>query len=198
LPEVGTLSADGSRRWDGRFWVPLRTDHPLDELPPLVARRMPNEPTGERGGLRLGGVILAAAVGLAISYLPIPMPNPGSLEGALNEIVFVSFIRSYGMFAVVVVILSIGRQGIDVLLLRSIVVAFILGIAFATLILSPIFFFSIPVNPRVPLPLVVVLGGVIWAGILGPIITIFAAVANLIWYRSFRSLRPQLRIRRRG
>jgi hypothetical protein len=198
LPEVGTLSADGSRRWDGRFWVPLRTDHPVDELPPLVVRPVPTELTWERRGFRLGGVVLATIVGLVLSYSPIPMPPPGSLDAAMTEIAIAFFIRSWFMFAAVVVILSIGRQGIDVLLLRAMVVAFILGAAFIGFLLSPALFFPIPVNPRFPLPLTFLAGGLAWAVILGPVMAIFAALANLLWYRSLRSLRPQLRIFNRG
>lgn len=198
MPEVGTLSPDGSRRWDGRFWVPLRTPNPLDELEPLVVRPVATELTSERRGFRIGGVLLAATIGLALSYMPIPMPAPGSLDAALTEIAFVGLIRSWFMFAVVVVILSIGRQGIDVLLLRAMVVAFILGAAFVGFLLAPVLVFSIPVNPRVPLPVAVIAGGLVWAVILGPIIAIFAALANLLWYRSFRSLRPQLGVFNRG
>ena len=148
----------------------------------------------ERRGFRLGGVVLAAIVGLVLSYSPIPMPAPGSLDAALNEIALVTLIRGWFMFAAVVLILSIGRQGIDVLLLRAMVVAFMLGAAFLGFLLAPALLFPIPVNPRVPWPFVVIAGGLIWAVILGPVITIFAALANLLWYRSFRSLRPQLGI----
>lgn len=159
---------------------------------------VPTELTWERRGFRLGGVVLAAVVGLVLSYSPIPMPPPGSLDEALTEIAIVFFIRSWFMFAAVVVILSIGRQGIDVLLVRAMVVAFILGVAFIGFLLSPALFFPIPVNPRIPLPIAVIAGGLLWAVILGPVTAIFAALANLLWYRSFRSLRPQLRIFNRG
>lgn len=180
------------------FWVPLRTHNQLDELPPLVVRSVPTELTWERRGFRLGGVVLAVVVGLVLTYSPIPMPPAGSLDEALTEIAIVFFIRSWFMFAAVVLILSIGRQGIDLLLLRAMVVAFILGAAFMGLLLSPALFFPIPVNPRIPLPLVVLAGGLMWAVILGPVTAIFAMLANLLWYRSFRSLRPQLRIFNRG
>lgn len=142
--------------------------------------------------------MLASAVGLALSYMPIPVPPAGSLEAALNEIAVVGLIRTWFMFAAVVVILSIGRQGIDVLLLRAMVVAFILGVVFALFLLAPAFMFQVPLNPRVPWPFAVIASGLIWALILGPVIAIFAAPANLVWYRSFRSLRPQLRIFNRG
>lgn len=196
MPEVGTLSADGSRRWDGRFWVLLRPDNPLDELPPAVRGPGANEFPWERRSFGLGSVVLAAAVGLVISYMPIPAPSPGSLESALSEMALVTELRYLCTFAAVVVILSLGRQGIDVLLLRAMLVAFILGAAFMAFILGAVFLatFPIPVTPRIPLPLVVIAGGLIWAVLLGPVIAIFAALANLLWYRSFRSLRPQLGI----
>jgi hypothetical protein len=198
LPEVGTFSADGSRRWDGKFWAPQRTDHSLDEFPPPVVRPVLDDLWSERRGFGLGGVILAAAVALVISYAPIPGPNPGSLDAALTELAIVTQLRVLFTFASLVVILSVRRQGIDVLLLRAMLTAFILGVAFIGLILSPFLVFPIPVTPRVPWPVVVVAAGLIWAVLLGPFIAVFAALANLLWYRSFRSLRPQLGVFNRG
>jgi hypothetical protein len=198
LPEAGTFSADGSRRWDGKFWVPQRTDRLPEEFSTPYMRNLAVELPSERRGFGLGGVVLAAAVALVISYAPIPAPNPGSLDAALTELAIVTQLRVLFTFASLVVILSVRRQGIDVLLLRAMLTAFILGVAFIGLILSLFLVFPIPVTPRVPWPLVVVAGGLIWAVLLGPFIAVFAALANLLWYRSFRSLRPQLGVFNRG
>jgi hypothetical protein len=197
FPEAGTLSADGSRRWDGRFWVPIRTDRPLDEFPPAYARPDARELPSERRGFRLGGVVFAALVVPVITFIPIPVPNPGSLDVALSELAFVTNMRVLVASAAVVVILSIGRQGIDVLLLRAMLTAFIVGAAFVVLILAAFFFlfpFPIPITPRLPWPLAILAVGLIWAVLLGPPIAAVAALANLLWYRSLRSLRPQLRV----
>jgi len=42
--------------------------------------------------------------------------------------------------------------------------------------------------------LIVATAGLIAAGTLGPILATYAILANLLWYRSLTSLRPQLRI----
>lgn len=193
---MGTLSADGSRMWDGMFWVPTRNDNRLDELPPLPLRRQAAEFSPERRGYRLGLVVLAAAVGLTLSFIPIPAPSPGSLDSALTELAVVTLLRVLFTFVAVVVILSLGRQGIDVLLLRAMLTAFLMGSAVTGLIVGAVFLapIPVPVTPRIPWPFVVMLGGLIFAVLLGPIVAVVSALANLLWYRSLRSLRAQLGI----
>jgi hypothetical protein len=192
--EVGTLSADGSRRWDGKFWVAERSDRPLDEFLPPVVRPVADEFAWERQGIRLGGVVLAAAVALVITFLPIPAPSPGSLDSALTELAVVTLLRVLFTFFAVVVILSLGRQGIDVLLLRAMITAFLIGSAVAGLFFVLFVAVPIPVTLRIPWPFVVMLGGLFFAVQLGPVVAVVSALANLLWYRSLRSLRAQLGI----
>jgi hypothetical protein len=200
LPEVGTFSADGSRRWDGKFWVPQRTDRLPEEFSMPYVRNLAAEIPLERLGFRFGAVVLAAVAGLVLTFIPIPAPDPGSLEGALSELAIVTEIRFLVAFAAVVVILSLGRQGIDVLLLRAMLAGFIMGATVTGLFLAAIFLgpIPIPVTPSAPWPLAVIVVGLTLAVTLGPFLAIFAALANLLWYRSFRSLRPQLGIFNRG
>jgi hypothetical protein len=140
--------------------------------------------------------VLSVAAGLVLTFVPIPVQSPGSLESALNEIALVTEIRVLVASAAVVVILSLGRQGIDVLLLRAMLAAFLMGAALIGFILGAVFLapIPIPITPRVPWPVVVGAVGLICAVLLGPFIAVGAALANLLWYRSFRSLRPQLGI----
>jgi hypothetical protein len=104
-----------------------------------------------------------------------------------------------------VVIVSLGRQGIDVLFLRAILVAFIEGAAFIAIPLianlsdttsgtQPPAIGPFPVVALIPWPLIVIGVGLISAVFQGPILFAFATLANLLWYRSFKSLRPQLPI----
>jgi hypothetical protein len=199
-PEVGTFSADRSRRWDGKFWVPQPSDRPPDEFPAPYVRTLALEIPAERRGFRFGAVVLAAIAGLVLTFIPIPAPDPGSLEGALGELAVVTAIRLLVAFAAVVVILSLGRQGIDVLLLRAMLVGFIMGATVAGLFLAAIFLGPVPIHitPRAPWPLAVIAIGLTVAVALGPPLAIFAALANLLWYRSLRSLRPQLGVFNRG
>lgn len=193
-PEVGTLSADGSRRWDGTFWVAERPHRPLDEFLPPAVRPVADDFEWERQSFRLGGVVIAAVVALVISFIPIPAPSPGSLQSALTELAVVTLLRALFTFVAVVVILSVGRQGIDVLLLRAMLTAFLIGSAVAGLFVALFVAIPLPVTPRVPWPLVVVLGGLFFAVQLGPVVAVGSALANLLWYRSLRSLRAQLGI----
>src|SRR5438552_8780700 len=124
-PEVGTLSADGSRMWDGSFWVLTRNGYQGNELPPLAARRQTAKFAPERPDYRLGRVVLAATVGLSLSFMPIPAPSPGSLDSALTELAVFTVLRVVFTFDAVVVILNLGRQGIDVLLLRAMLTSFL-------------------------------------------------------------------------
>lgn len=158
-PEAGTLSADGSRRWDGKFWVVERTDRPLDEFIPPVVRPVADEFAWERQSFRLGRVVLAAALALVITFFPIPAPSPGSLDSALTELAVVTLLRVLFTFSAVVVILSLGRQGIDVLLMRAMLTAFLIGSAVMGLFFVLFVAIPIPVTPRIPWPFVVILGG---------------------------------------
>ena len=140
--------------------------------------------------------MLAACVGLTLAFIPVPAPSPGSLDSALTELAVVTLLRVLFTFVAVVVILSLGRQGIDVLLLRSMLTVFLMGAAVMGLIVGAFFLgpIPIPVTPRLPWPLVVVLVGLVSAVQLGPVVAVVSALANLLWYRSLRSLRAQLGI----
>jgi hypothetical protein len=191
LPEVGALSADGSRRWDGLFWVPLRPVSPLDELPAPVRRPVANDFRAERR-LRIGSAVLAAVVGLVFTFVPVPGPNPGSFDAALNELAVAIVVRALVTFGAMVLILSVGRQGIDLLVLRAMLTAFLYGAAIVALFISAVVQLPIPVTSHVSWATAMIGVGLIVAVAYGPILVVPAAIANLVWYRSFRSLRAQL------
>ncbi len=193
-PDVGTVSTDGSRVWDGSFWVRRQSDQPFQELQPPIARHFSDELWSARRRFGFGGVILAAVVGEVLSSIHFTLPWSGSLESALTAMLITNLVWGLFTWGSVVVILSIGRRGIDVLLLRAMLVAFILGVAFLiVLVVMPL-----PVTPRVPTLLIVLTAGLIWAVTLGPVLAMFSILANLLWYRSLTSLRPQLGIFNRG
>jgi hypothetical protein len=146
----------------------------------------------------LGGVVLAAAVALVLTVIPIPMPPATSLEMALSEANSVLSFHFWAPIIAAVLILSVRRQGIDVLLLRAVVVEFIYGATFLSLIVGALVSIHIPITPRVPWPVVVVAGALIWAVAIGLFVGVVAALANVLWFRTFNTLRPQLRLRRRG
>ena len=194
LPEVGTLSADGSRVWDGKFWVRRDPETTLPAFQPAMARQVADEVWPERRTFGVGGVILAAVVGELLSSIHFTLPWSGSLNSALVALAITNLLWGLFTYGSVVVILSIGRRGADVLLLRAMLVAFLLGAAFlVVLVVIPL-----PVTPRVPGLLIVIMGGLVAAVSAGPVIGAFAILANLLWYRSFSSLRPQLGIFNRG
>lgn len=126
--------------------------------------------------------------------MPFPVPQASSVDSALREIAFVTGLRFWLAFGLPVLILSIGRRGVDVHLLRAMILAFILGAFFMAFFFTLIVAFSIPANPRVPGVAAVFMFGLIAAVTLGPILALFVIPLNLLWYRSFRSLRPQLGI----
>jgi hypothetical protein len=194
MPEVGTLSANGSRRWDGQFWVPVPVDPPLEQLPPPVVYRPVTEFSYERRGYGLGGVVLAPIVGVVMGSIHFPPPSTGSLDSGLIGFLVTNLVWGLLSYGAVVVILSVGRQGVDVLLLRAVVVAFIQGAAFMAipLIGSSLNATPFQVVPGIVWPLVVFAVGLISAVLQGPLLAAFAILANLLWYRSLRSLRPQL------
>jgi hypothetical protein len=141
----------------------------------------------ERRGVRPGGVVLAAVVGVVLSSIHLPAPN--SLD-SLIAILIGNLLLALLAFGGVIVILSIGRQGADVLLLRAMVAAFIQGAAGAIFVAATPF----PFTPPFPWALVVFVVGLFWAVTAGPLYAAIAMLANLLWYRSFSSLRPQLPI----
>jgi hypothetical protein len=205
MPEIGTLSANGSRRWDGQFWVPVYTDHPPEQLPPPIEYRPATEFFYERRGFGLGGVVLAPIVGVVMSSIHFPAPTTGSLDSALIGFLVTNLVWGLLTYGAVVVIVSRGRQGVDVLFLRAILVAFIEGAAFMAIPLvanlwdvrqstQSLAIGPFPVMALIPWPLVVLGVGLISAVFQGPILFAFATLANLLWYRSFKSLRPQLPI----
>jgi hypothetical protein len=206
VPEVGTLSANGSRRWDGQFWVPVYTDPPLEQLAaPVAYRPVAREFDYERRGYGLGAVVLAPIVGVIMGSIRFPPPATGSLESSLIGFLVINLVWAVLAYGAVVVILSLGRQGVDVLFLRAILVAFIEGTAFvaiplianqwdATQTIQPPAVGPFRVVALIPWPLVALGVGLVTAVIQGPFLFAFATLSNLLWYRSFRSLRPQLPI----
>jgi hypothetical protein len=197
MPEIGTLSANGSRRWDGQFWVPVYTDPPVDQTaPPVVYRPVAREFDYERRGYGLGAVVLAPIVGVVMGNIHFPAPATGSVDSALIGFLVTNLVWGLLTYGAVVVILSLGRQGVDVLLLRAVVVAFIQGAAFMAIPLIGNSLTATPFQavPGIVWPLAVLVVGFFSALLQGPILFVFAILANLLWYRSFRSLRPQLPI----
>jgi hypothetical protein len=127
----------------------------------------------------------AAVVGVLLSHIHLTPTNAGSLEAALEEWAVLNQLWTLFTYGSVVVILSLGRQGVDVLMLRATVVGFIMGAT--ALGLTPFLF--------LPLGLLMVVGGALVGTVLGGLFFgVMATLANLLWYRSFRSLHPQLRI----
>jgi hypothetical protein len=122
------------------------------------------------------------------------VPSPESLDAAVTELLVVLALRVLLPFVAAVLILSLGRQGMDVLFLRALLTCFLMGATIVALILWAIFSLPIPlpIEPRLPGPFEVILGGLLVATLLGPTVTFVAALANLLWYRSLRSLRAQL------
>jgi hypothetical protein len=203
MPDIGTLSANGSRRWDGQYWVPVYTDAPSEQLPPPVIYRPATEFAFARRGYGLGGVVLAPIVGVVMGSIHFPPPPTGSLDSSVIGFLVINLVWGLLSYGAVVMILSLGRQGVDVLFLRAILVAFIEAAAFIAIPLianlwdttsgtQPLAIGPFPVMALIPWPLVVIGLGLVSAMFQGPILFAFATLANLLWYRSFKSLRPQL------
>jgi len=199
-PQIGDRSPDGSRVYDGKYWVLQRTAPVIEEYVPPAEQYLPlHEFPHERGGFGFGGLIVAIAVGLVLAYAPYPAIPTDSFDTALQELAISFFIRSWGTFIAVFLILSIGRRAIDVQLLRSMIVAFVLGFVFFlafTYLFLGLSLLGLRDTSRVPPIALPFIGGAIWAVTLGPVIAIAATLANLLWYRSIRSLKPWLLIRR--
>jgi hypothetical protein len=199
-PQIGDRSPDGSRVYDGKYWVLQRTAPVIEEYVPPAEQYLPlHEFAHESGGFGFGGLIVAIAVGLVLAYAPYPAIPTDSFDTALQELAISFFIRSWGTFIAVFLILSIGRRAIDVQLLRSMIVAFVLGFVFFlafTYLFLGLSLLGLRDTSRVPPIALPFIGGAIWAVTLGPVIAIAATLANLLWYRSFRSLKPWLLIRR--
>lgn len=199
-PQIGDKSPDGSRVYDGTYWVAQRTEPTIEEYPPRFEPHVPTlEFRPERTGFGFGGVIVASAVGLALAYSPHPGIPTDSLDTAMQELAISLLIRTWGTLIAVFLILSIGRRAIDVQLLRSMIVAFVLGFVFSlafTYLFLGLSLLGLRGTSRIPPIVLPFIGGAIWAVTLGPVIAIAATLANLLWYRSFRSLKPWLLVRR--
>jgi hypothetical protein len=200
VPQVGDRSPDGSRVYDGKYWVLQRTEPAIQEYAtPAEQHLPPNEFPQERGGFGFGGLIVAIGVGLVLAYAPYPAIPTDSFNVAMSELAISLFIRTWGTFIAVFLILSIGRRAIDIQLLRSVIVAFVLGFVFFlafTYLFLGLSLLGVRGASRVPPIVLPFLGGATWGVTLGPVIAIAATLANLLWYRSFRSLKPWLLVRR--
>jgi hypothetical protein len=153
----------------------------------------------ERRGYGLGAVVLAPIVGVIMGGIHFPAPATGSLDSSLIGFLVINLVWGLLAYGAVVVILSLGRQGVDVLFLRAILVAFIEGAAFVAIpLIANQWDATQSIQPPAIGPFRVValtLGvGFVSAVFQGPILFAFATLANLLWYRSFKSLRPQLPI----
>ncbi len=185
-PEVGSLSADGSRVWDGYFWHRVSSDPPIVQSGSAAARSQHTEFLLEERRFGFIGVLVATVVGIVLTHVHFNLPLVGPLSSALTQVLVTQllwFVFSYGM---VILILSIGRRGVDVMLLRAMLVAFFHGVAFIAMT---------PLNQLVEswvYWLTLLLTALAWVVLVGPIFAVWATVANLIWYRSVTSLRPQL------
>ena len=137
---------------------------------------------------------MAPIVGVVMGSIHFPPPSTGSLESSLIGFMVANLVWGLLAYFAVVVILSLGRQGVDVLFLRGIVVAFIQGVAFMAIPLVGNSLNGTPLRvvPGIVWPLVVFGVGLTSAVLQGPFLAAFATLANLLWYRSFESLRPQL------
>ena len=148
--------------------------------------------TSEHRGAHIGGVVFGSILGFLLTHFALNlsvtfMPPSNSVGSAFDSLGIGFETWAFITVASAVVILSVGRQGIDVLLLRSMVVAFFLGAGFASMF--PIWFLSVGQWLVAMLEV-----GLEWALVGGPVLTLFAILANLLWYRSLYSLRPQLGI----
>jgi hypothetical protein len=195
-PEVGTVSADGSRVWDGRFWVLARPSEPLDQVLEPLPEPAPHHYEIEERGAHLGGVIVGAVLAFLLTHFALNLwsafaPPADSVSSALDSLSIGISIWAVVTVASAVLILSVGEQGIDVLLLRSMVVAFALAAGFESIV--PFWLF-VPTGTWLLGMLEVGLKGALFVG---PVLTLLVVPLNLLWYRSFRSLRPQLPIFKR-
>ena len=171
--------------WNGTFWIRVQPDESS-----LEQRGVQPEEKVEffldRRRVGVTGVVLAAVAGVLLTHVPIDVPAVGSLDQALKQLAITTLLWQIFSYGTVVVILSIGRRGVDVMLLRSMVVAFLMGVAFLAL---------------TPLGAIVTGGtwvlwllafGLVWVVIVGPVFAVWATLMNLVWYRDTHSMRPQL------
>ena len=174
--------------WDGNFWVRIRSDRPLDPLPPSPLRPLARVHASDTRGFRPGGMVLAGVVAPVMSNIHPTLPfSDGSAAATLTEMRLAGILWTLFTYVAVAVIISIGRQGIDAILIRSFVVGFVMGAALMAVV--PIYVFSI-----FTWFLAIFVAACIWAVTTGPLLAGMAILANLLWYRSFWSLRPQLGI----
>jgi hypothetical protein len=97
-------------------------------------------------------VILAAVGGVALIFMPLPAPSPASLNAALTELLVLLLLRILLPFVAVVLILSLGRQGMDVLYLRAMLTSFLMGAAIVAFILWALFSVPTPVPIELHIP----------------------------------------------
>jgi len=192
VPRIGAHSTDGSRVWDGQFWVVNNPSTIPAQIIEPAPRPAPADLMSEYRSSHIGGVIFGSILGFLMTHFALNlsvifMPPSDSVGSAFDSLGLGIEIWALITFASTVVILSIGRQGIDVLLLRSMVVAFALGAGFVSMF--PIWFFSVG-----QWLVAMVEVGLEWAVVGGPVLMLFALLANLLWYRSIHSLKPQLGI----
>lgn len=185
-PEAGTLSADGSRRWDGSFWVPVRPEDRVDVSFPTGAPRPRGEFFLEQRGFGLAGVIAATVIGILLTHLHLNLPAIVPLQTAVVQILLSNFLWLLFSYGTIVAILSLGRHGVDVMVLRGMAVAFWLGVALFAL--PPLDAFQAGWSGV----LVMLVSGLVWAALAGPIFGVYASLANVIWYRGAHQLRPQI------
>lgn len=187
------MSRDGSRIWTGQFWA-LNPARPREPELPFYGRALePSvrpEPADHRS-LGCGGLIAAVVLGVVLENLHFTLPYTRSLESAVSGMFIANAVYALLNFFLVVLILSVGRQGIDVLLLRCLLAGFLIGLGYFPWVL----WYLIP-GPK--LVLVMFMWGLTFAVGYGVVFAPFAALANLLWYRSLRALRPQLPIFNRG
>jgi hypothetical protein len=86
-PQIGDRSPDGSRVYDGKYWVLQRTAPVIEEyVPPAEQHLRLHEFPHERGGFGFGGLIVAIAVGLVFAYAPYPAIPTNSFDTALEDL----------------------------------------------------------------------------------------------------------------
>ena len=189
IPEVGVPSSDGSRVWNGQFWVRVGgPEEHVAETPALPDQPRHIELFEERRRFGFPGLLVAAVVGVVLTNLHFTLPTFGAstLADALSRLVIVNLVWTVAAYLVVIVILSLGERGVDVMLLRAMLVAFVVGAAYVWL--SPL---SLVLHGGDWLKVVLV-AGLVFGLLVGPTLAVYAILVNFIWYRSSRSLRPQL------
>ena len=170
--------------WNGQYWVRVRPDQPLVASVPAADPGLWELQLDQRGYYP-GKVILAATVGLTFSYLRLSVPIFDAGPSSLLDLLFFNLLLGAITYALIVVILSLGPQGIDVLILRGSAAGALMGAGVG--LLTPVYQLSVALW-LVWIAVSAMIGAI--GGI--PSLAAPAALLNLLWYQSFRSLRPQL------